>query len=237
MNWPKLKSRRAGRLARTAAMMALAGAAIGGTTVLTAGAASAAIGTSPGTLVLTPGGSTASPTSTSPTWSTTVGCPTGFQSSAVVKEVHADGTTTNSVSVFVNSATVPLTGPIPAQPLQATAAQIQAAGGIPNGGTQELFVTCYSQYSGTGSARNEMDIYITYSASGSTYTTTSSGTGTSGGGTSSTPSPGGAGSGSLSGVSSSPPGGSLNPSPMSPTSPASVAPSPSPFDSSFAVTG
>ena len=171
MTWPKLKSRRAGRLARTAAMLALAGAAIGGTTVLTAGAASAAIGTSPGTLVLTPGGSTASPTSTSPTWSTTVGCPTGFQSSAVVKEVHSDGTTTNSVSVFVNSATVPLTGPIPAQPLQATMAQIQSTGGIPNGGTQELFVICYAGNSGTGASQPFMNTFVTYSADGTTYTT------------------------------------------------------------------
>jgi len=171
MNWPKLKSLRAGRLARTAAMLALAGAAIGGTTVLTAGAASAAIGTSPGTLVLTPGGSTASPTTTSPTWSTTVGCPSGFQSSAVVKEVHADGTTTNNVSVFVNSATVPLTGPIPAQPLQATMAQIQTQGGIPNGGTQELFVTCFAGNSGTGASQPFMNTFVTYSADGTTYTT------------------------------------------------------------------
>lgn len=171
MNWPRLKSLRAGRLARTAAMLAVAGATIGGSTLLAAGSAEAAIGTQPGTLVLTPGGSTASPTSTSPTWSTTVGCPSGFQSSAVVKEVHADGTTTNSISVFVNSATVPLTGPIPAQPLQATAAQIQSTGGIPNGGTQELFVICFSGNSGTGSAQPFMDIFITYSADGSTYTT------------------------------------------------------------------
>lgn len=171
MNWPKLKSLRAGRLARTALMLAVAGATIGGTTLLAAGSAEAAIGTSPGTLVLTPGGSTPTPTTTSPTWSTTVGCPTGFQSSAVVKEVHADGVTTNSASVFVNSATVPLTGPIPAQPLQATMAGIQSAGGIPNGGTQELFVICYSGNSGTGNAQPFMDVFVTYSADGTTYTT------------------------------------------------------------------
>ena len=213
----------------------LAGAAVVGGAWLAvyagqaARAVPAAMGTQPGAVGLNPA---SGPTSSTPTWSTTVACPSGFQGSATFKEVHADGTTTNFISQIVNKTAAPFHGA-----LQASIAQIQKMGGIPNGGTQELFVTCYSQYSGTGSARNEMDIYITYSASGSTYTTTSSGTGTSGGGTSSTPSPGGAGSGSLSGVSSSPPGGSVNPSPTSPTSPASVAPSPSPFDSSFAVTG
>jgi hypothetical protein len=170
MNWPRLKSLHAGRLARSVLLLAVAGATIGGSTLLAAGAAEAAVGTQPGTLVLTPGGSTASPTSTSPTWSTTVGCPTGFQSSAVVKEAHADGTS-SSASVFVNSATVPLTGPIPAQPLQGTMAQIQSFGAIPNGGTQELYVICYSGNSGTGNAQPYMDLFVTYSADGSTYTT------------------------------------------------------------------
>ena len=170
MNWPKLKLLRTGRLARTALMLAVAGATIGGTTLLAAGAAEAAIGTQPGTLVLTPGGSTPTPTTTSPTWSTTVGCPSGFQSSAVVKSVHADGTS-SSVSVFVNSATVSLTGPIPAQPLQATMAGIQSNAGIPNGGTQELYVICYSGNSGTGNAQPYMDIFVTYDATGANYTT------------------------------------------------------------------
>jgi hypothetical protein len=170
MNWPKPKSFQAGRLARSVLLLAVASATIGGSTLLAAGSAEAAVGTQPGTLVLTPGGSTANPTSTSPTWSTTVGCPSGFQSSAVVKEAHADGTS-SSASVFVNSATVPLTGAIPAQPLQGTMAQIQGFGAIPNGGTQELYVICYSGNSGTGNAQPFMDLFVTYSADGSTYTT------------------------------------------------------------------
>ena len=106
------------------------------------------------------------PTSSTPTWHTTVACPSGFQGSATFKEVHADGTTTNFIAQIVNGTESPFSGT-----LQATIAQIQGAGGIPNGSTQKLFVTCYSGQSGTGNAQTEMDLYITYSADGSTYTT------------------------------------------------------------------
>ena len=186
-----------------------------------AGADQAGLGKDPGAVTLNPA---SGPTSSTPTWHTTVACPSGFQGSATFKEVHADGTSTNFIAPIVNKTAAPFSGT-----LQASITQIQKAGGIPNGGTQELFVTCYSQYSGTGNAQNEMDIYITYSADGTSYKTTatpSSGTSTGGGGASSTPSSTGAGSGST-------PLSSVTPSP----SPSSPAPSPSPFDSSFAVTG
>ncbi len=109
------------------------------------------------------------PTSSTPTWSTTVACPNGFQQSATFKEIHADGTTTNFIAPIVNGTARPFSGT-----LQASMAQIQGVGGIPNGSTQKWFVTCFSGQSGTGNAQVEMVIYITYSADGSTYT--SSGT-------------------------------------------------------------
>jgi hypothetical protein len=104
-------------------------------------------------------------TSSTPTWRTAVACPSGFQGSATFKEVHANGTTTNLIAPIVNDTASPFSGT-----LQATIAQIQSAGGIPDGGTQKWFVTCFSAQSGTGNAQNEMNLYITYSADGSTYT-------------------------------------------------------------------
>ena len=57
--------------------------------------------------------------------------------------------------------------------LLGTIAVIKRFGEIPNGGTQELFVICASGPGGTGQTVNEMKIYITYSADGSSYTTSS----------------------------------------------------------------
>jgi hypothetical protein len=217
----------------------LAGVAVAGGALLgvcatqAAQAVPAAMGNDPGTVNLNPA---SGPTSSTPAWSTTVACPSGFQQSATFKEVHADETTTNLIAPIVNRTAAPFSGT-----LQASIAQIKSAGGIPNGGTQELFVTCYSAYSGTGNAQNYMNIYITYSADGTSYTTTTRPS-TSGGGAALTssgspaPSPHGtsADSSSLSGGTPSPSTSSVSPSQ---TSPASIAPSPSPLDSSFAVTG
>jgi hypothetical protein len=124
--------------------------------------------------------------------------------------------------------------------LLTTMAQIKSIGGIANGGTQELFVQCASGLGGTGNIKNDMDIFVTYSADGSTYTTSSAPP--SGAGASPTPSgsSGAAGSGSTSSPGATPSvgsgtsAGSGNPSP---TPRPSVAPSPSALASSFAVTG
>jgi hypothetical protein len=190
----------------------------------------AAFGTDPGAVKLNPA---SGPTSSTPTWSTTAGCPSGFQGSAVFSEVHADGTTFTTIAPVVTGTRQPFTGT-----LQTTMAQIKSIGGIANGGTQELFVQCASGLGGTGNIKNDMDIFVTYSADGSTYTTSS--TPPSGAGASSTPSGSSTGSGSTSSpgatpsVSTGTSPGSGNPSP---TPRPSVAPSPSPLDSSFAVTG
>ena len=111
---------------------------------------------------------TSGPTSGKPTWSTNTACPAGFRGSAIFREVHADGTTTNSISKVVNGTAAPFSGT-----LQATMAQIQTAGGIATGGTQELVVICFSGPSLTGTSDNEMDTFVTYNADG-TYS--SSGT-------------------------------------------------------------
>ena len=105
-------------------------------------------------------------TSGTPTWSTSVGCNSGFQGSAVFREVHGDGTTTNSISPAVNGTTTPFHGT-----LQASLAEIRAVGGVRNGITQKLVVICFSGPSLTGNSDREMTTYITYSADGATYTT------------------------------------------------------------------
>ena len=165
MRSPQPKLRTTGRFGRIAAVMALSGAMLAGT----AGAALAAtVGNNPGAVTLNP---TDGPTNSKPTWSTEVGCKPGFQGSAVFREVHADGVTTNSISQAVNSTdinpgvVVPFSGT-----LQATMAQIQAAGGIANGATQELVVICFSGPGLTGTSDPEMDTFVYYDPNG-TYST------------------------------------------------------------------
>lgn len=105
-------------------------------------------------------------TSSTPTWKTAVACPAGFQGSATFKEVHADGTSTNLIAPIVNGTASAFRGT-----LEASIALIKTAGHIPDGGTQKLFITCYSAQSGTGQLQNQMTMYITYSADGTSYTT------------------------------------------------------------------
>lgn len=163
-NWKKPKPLRAGRFGRTALMLGVAGATAGGM-LLGAGAAQAAVGDNPGAVALSvPSG----PTTGQPTWSTTVACAAGFQGSAIFRGVNSTGGT-YSISTAVNSVATPFSGT-----LQGTIAQIQSLGGIANGATQELVVVCFSGASTQGTSSPEMDIWITYSADGSTYTTSNS---------------------------------------------------------------
>jgi hypothetical protein len=154
MNLPKLKP----RLGRTALVLTVSG----GMLVGAAGIAEASVGNNPGAVNLSP---TSGALSSKPTWATTVACGSGFQGSAVFREVQADGVTTNTISPVVNGTAAPFSGT-----LQATMAQIQTKGGIATGGTQELVVVCFSGASLTGSSDNEMNIFVTYNADG-TYTT------------------------------------------------------------------
>ena len=191
--------------------------------VRAAPAAQAGLGTQPGAVTLNPA---TGATGGKPTWSTSTACAAGFRGSAVFREVHADEATTNSISKATNTVTAPFDGT-----LQAPIAAIQAAGRIPNGGTQELVIICFSGPSLTGTSHPEMSTFITYSANGTSYTS-SGGTSTSPGGSSTSPG-GGAGSGS-----SSPSPGVTPPSATQASpSPASPAPSPTPVNSNLAVTG
>jgi hypothetical protein len=226
----------------------LAGAVVVGGTLLGvyaaqgAQAAQAALGTDPGGVALSPASGSESGT---PTWSTNTACPAGFQGSAILRAVKPDGTTF-SVSGATNSVTAPFHGT-----LLGNIAEIQHLDSVGNGSTQELVVICFSGDSLTGTSHPDMDMYITYSAAGTSYTSSGTGTASFTDPTSSATSGTGSGSssGSGSGSSSSSSSGSRSSSSVTPSpsttlvtpgstsSPSSAPQSPSALKSSFAVTG
>jgi hypothetical protein len=105
------------------------------------------------------------PDHSSPSWSTTAACPTGFRGSAVFRAVLASGQTF-SISPATNSVTAPFHGT-----LELPLNEIQTLARVPNGGTMEFAVICFSRASLTGTSQREMNTFITFSANGSTYTT------------------------------------------------------------------
>jgi hypothetical protein len=149
---------------------------IAGAVLLTAGLAQAAptssrIGTDPtaGTVVLSPVTGTAS---TATTWSTTDGCPTGFQTTAAMFEVDAATSQLTEVSGTVNlsGSTAIAAG----QALQDTVVNLLVFAGVPNGGSTEWFVKCSSLPSALGSVANNtavdyQDIEVTLNSSGTGY--------------------------------------------------------------------
>jgi hypothetical protein len=169
MNWDKPKPLGAARVGRPALVPRAAAVAAAGV-LLTAGCSSAAAGqnaaSTSGTASATVALSAASgSTGSTPTWSTSAACPNGYQGSAIFREIHPDGTT-NDISPAVTGPATPFHGT-----LQATIAQIQAAGSVPNGGTQEFVILCFAGQSLTGKYLREMHLFIHYSADGKSYTT------------------------------------------------------------------
>jgi hypothetical protein len=140
----KLKWPSPGRLRRTVLTVGAAGACVGGMLFIAA-PAQAVVGTDPtlGTIVLSP---TSGSSSTTTTWSTTDGCPSGFQTSAGLYEVDY-GSTSSPPLVTEVSGTVNLSGgaAIPAgQALAEDVPDALAAAGVPVGGTDEWVVKCSS---------------------------------------------------------------------------------------------
>jgi hypothetical protein len=179
MNNSRPESLRAGRFSRTPFLLGVAGVAVGGM-LLAAGcsngvpagqnAAEDATATATATATAAAGNGVAlNPGSGSensmPTWSTTAACPSGFQGSGIFRAINSAGHT-YSISGATNSVTAAFRGT-----LLAPIAEIQDFGDIPNGGTQELVVICYSGDSLTGSPHEQTTMFITYSSNGSTYTT------------------------------------------------------------------
>jgi hypothetical protein len=94
-------------------------------------------------------------------------CPSGYQGSGVVREVSRNGSVA-TFSITSNTVTAPFTGT-----LYASLTQLQAFAGIPNGGTQQVTIVCYSGPSEEGKQEPAYNVWLTYSADGKSYTTSS----------------------------------------------------------------
>ena len=152
-----------GRLTRWPAAVVAIGVGLALSSACGSNAPTSSAAQAAGTVRLSPA---SGPSSSKPTWATSVACPAGYQGSAVFSELHSDGKTFTTIAPIVNGTNVPFSGT-----LLGPIAKVQFFGQIPNGGTQELFVQCASGPGGTGNVQNDMKIYITYSADGTSYTT------------------------------------------------------------------
>jgi hypothetical protein len=167
MNWIKRRSAVSSRPGRPA-LLAVAAAAVmllgACSAEPSAGTGSTGAGSNSATVQLSP---PSGPTSSTPTWSTTGACPTGYQGSAIFRIIYGNGLTT-SISPATNTVTTPFHGT-----LLASIAIVQAYTNIPNGHTAELIVICFSGDSLTGNLYVDMHTFITFSSDGKTYTTSS----------------------------------------------------------------
>ena len=165
MNWMKLRSAEPRRPGRSALLSVAAAAVV----LLSACAAQTSAGTtnvasSSATVGLNPASGRVSLT---PTWATSAGCPTGHQGSAVLRIVERDGSTF-SLSQATDTVTAPFQGTM-LDPI----GLIQDVANVPNGGSAELVVMCFSGPSLTGTLQPEMRTFVTFSANGFNYTTSS----------------------------------------------------------------
>src|SRR5215472_15385409 len=131
-----------------------------------AAAAQAVTGSGPGQLAPNP---PSGATSMTPTWSTTTACPTGSNTSAVLAVLTPAGAFASFISPTVANVTAPFSGT-----LQADVATIMgplSGADVPNGGTTEWVVECFTGRGGTGTGTFVQAEWVTLSANGSAYTT------------------------------------------------------------------
>jgi hypothetical protein len=158
--------RRTARRIRHAALLAAAVAMMAGAGLVTAGLAQAAA-TAPGGLIFSPASGA---TTSTPTWSTTSGCPAGYQGSAEMSEFKADGTLASRISPVVNTGlTTAFKGT-----LDGNLAALLRVTGIKNGSAVKVAIGCYSLEGGTGKVTWNQTATVTLSAAGTSYTTSSS---------------------------------------------------------------
>ena len=165
MKRPKMKSLASRRVGRAALVLGMSG----GLLLAAAGVAEAAVGNDPGAVQLS---EQTGSTNDTPTWHTTDACPAGFTGSAVFLAIFP-GSGNERISPVVASvaASTGFSGT-----LFENIGLIQSDSGVANGGTQELAVQCWSGASTTGNSTFAQDLFITYSADGTTFSTSGSGT-------------------------------------------------------------
>jgi Bacterial Ig-like domain (group 3) len=140
-------------------------------------AALADVGSQPGDLVLSLASGALNST---PSWSTTDGCPVGYQGSAQLAEFSYPGGQLESlISSVVQGTTNPDTTDPVAEPFGAglvdNVGALLAVAGLSASapGTVEWAVACWSGLSGTGSAEYEQSTFVSIAAGATTYTSSS----------------------------------------------------------------
>src|SRR5215467_11316468 len=169
MKGPKQKWMSTGRLRRTVLMLGVAGATAGAALLTAAGSAQAVshVGSEPGNLTFNPASGSATAAIGTVHWSTTDGCPAGFQGSAQLNVFNSDGSFGSTASAIVNGTAAAFTGT-----LSETPAQAQSLGtDVPFGSPFEFAVACFSGASGQGSSEFVQSNDMTITSATGTYTT------------------------------------------------------------------
>lgn len=153
-------------LKRAAVLAGATGLVLGATLLGTSQAhALTILGNDPGGVSLSPASGA---TTVTPSYSTNVGCPTGFQGSGTLYINDPGGGGVDALAQTNNSVATPFSGtdnfPI--------SNELEVFPDLA-GNTAEIFVQCNSGPSATGTSEDVMDTFITFNAAGTSYTTSS----------------------------------------------------------------
>src|SRR5215469_3573561 len=168
MKVPKQKWLSTGRLRRTVLMLGVAGATAGAALLTAAGSAQAvtSVGSKPGNLTFNPATGSDTLAVGAVTWSTTDGCPTGFQGSAQLDIIDANGTGVTA-SPTITAVTSAFSGTLLGTPL---ALQSTGVPDIPLGTPVAYAVLCASAAGGTGNTKFVQSTDMTINTTTNTYT-------------------------------------------------------------------
>lgn len=159
----KFKPLQAGRKALLlGGVIAVAGAA----SLLAGGVANAAIGNGLGQITFS---SMSGALTSTPTWSTSVACPSGF-AFGTLQIVAADNTTATPDIPTIGATTVSATSPISGAALEANIATIESSALYTSGQTAEIVVQCSTLSGDTGTRQYFQDAWLTFNTDGTTYT-------------------------------------------------------------------
>jgi len=155
--------RRTAAARRRAVLILGATGVIAGAAVMAAAPALAGVGSEPGNLKFSPASGALTVT---PTWSTTDGCPAGYQKSAQMAIFNASGVLLSRISPVAYDVTHSFSGT-----LDGNLSAILRYANVSGGGTLEFAVGCYTLVGGTGEVKWIQSTLVTASAGGTSYTT------------------------------------------------------------------
>jgi hypothetical protein len=134
-----------------------------GAAVMTAAPALAGVGSEPGNVKFSPASGA---TKLTPTWSTSDGCPSGYQGSAQMAIFDGNATLLSAISNVAYDVKGPFTGE-----LDGNLGAILRFAKVPNDGSLEFAVGCYSQQGATGKVDWLQSTLVTLSSDGTSYST------------------------------------------------------------------